>query len=62
MCKENSTCIHPENLKGEPKDCSAEQIAICHPVYLPWSFYVALSDWGIHSVFWRSILCEWNDR
>ena len=31
MCKEKSTCIHPENLKGEPKDCSAEQIAIYHP-------------------------------
>ena len=31
MCKEKSTCILPENLKGETKDCSAEQIAICHP-------------------------------
>jgi hypothetical protein len=31
MCQEKSTCIRPENLKGEPKDCSAEQIAICHP-------------------------------
>ena len=31
MCKENSTCIHPENLKGELKNCSGEQIAICHP-------------------------------
>jgi hypothetical protein len=25
------SCIHPEQLKGEPKDYSAEQIAICHP-------------------------------
>jgi hypothetical protein len=31
MCQEKSSCVHPENLKGEPKDCSAEQIAICHP-------------------------------
>jgi len=31
MCQEKSSCIHPEKLKGEPRDCSAEQIAICHP-------------------------------
>ena len=31
MCQEKSECTHPENLKGEPKDCSTEQIAICHP-------------------------------
>ena len=31
MCQDKSSCIHPEQLKGEPKDCSAEQIAICHP-------------------------------
>ena len=31
MCQNKSSCIHPEQLKGEPKDCSAEQIAICHP-------------------------------
>jgi hypothetical protein len=31
MCQSKSSCIHPEQLKGEPKDCLAEQIAICHP-------------------------------
>jgi hypothetical protein len=31
MCQSKSSCSHPENLKIEPKDCSAEQIAICHP-------------------------------
>ena len=31
MCQSKSSCIHPEQLKGEPQDCSAEQIAICHP-------------------------------
>jgi len=31
MCQSKSGCIRPENLKGEPKDCSADQIAICHP-------------------------------
>jgi hypothetical protein len=31
MCQSKSSCIHPEQLKGEPKDCSAEQITICHP-------------------------------
>jgi ABC-type multidrug transport system ATPase subunit len=30
VCQSKSGCTHPENLKGEPKDCSAEQIAICH--------------------------------
>jgi hypothetical protein len=31
MCQNKSSCIHPEQLKGEYNDCSAEQIAICHP-------------------------------
>ncbi len=31
MCQSKSSCTHPEQLKGEPKDCSGEQIAICHP-------------------------------
>jgi hypothetical protein len=31
MCQDKSGCTHPENLKGGAKDCSAEQIAICHP-------------------------------
>jgi hypothetical protein len=31
MCQSKSGCTHPEHLKGEAKDCSAEQIAICHP-------------------------------
>jgi hypothetical protein len=31
MCQSKSSCTHPENLKAEPKDCSDEQIAICHP-------------------------------
>lgn len=31
MCQSKSDCISPENLKGEPKDCSAEQIGVCHP-------------------------------
>ena len=31
MCQDKSSGIHPEQLKGEPKDCSAEQITICHP-------------------------------
>ncbi len=31
MCQSQSRCLHPENLKGEPKDCSPEQISICHP-------------------------------
>ena len=31
MCQSKSSCTHPEQLKGEPKDCSAEQITICHP-------------------------------
>jgi hypothetical protein len=30
MCQSKSGCINPENLKEEPRDCSAEQIAICH--------------------------------
>jgi len=31
MCQSKSGCTQPENLKEEPKDCPAEQIAICHP-------------------------------
>lgn len=31
MCIGKKGCIHPERLKGDTKDCSAEQIAICHP-------------------------------
>jgi len=31
MCQSKSGCTQPENLKGDPKDCSAEQITICHP-------------------------------
>lgn len=31
MCQGISGCQHPEKLKGEPKDCSPEQIAECHP-------------------------------
>jgi hypothetical protein len=31
MCESKSGCTHPENLKGQPKDCSAEQMVICHP-------------------------------
>jgi len=31
MCQSKSGCSYPENLKGKPEDCSAEQIAICHP-------------------------------
>jgi DNA-binding transcriptional ArsR family regulator len=28
MCK--TCCIHPENLKGKPEECSPEQIKKCH--------------------------------
>jgi hypothetical protein len=31
MCQSKSGCTYPENSKGEPENCSAEQIAICHP-------------------------------
>jgi len=31
VCQNKPNCIHPEKLEGEPKDCSGEQIAICHP-------------------------------
>jgi hypothetical protein len=31
MCQSESGCTQPENLKGAPKDCSAEQINVCHP-------------------------------
>ena len=29
-CNEKKKCQKPENLKGEPRDCSPEQIADCH--------------------------------
>jgi hypothetical protein len=31
MCQNKSGCAQPENLKGKPEYCSAQQIAICHP-------------------------------
>ena len=31
MCRdEKKTCQKPENLKGEPEECSPEQIKACH--------------------------------
>lgn len=30
MCEKNECCQKPENLKGDPKDCSPEQIEECH--------------------------------
>ncbi len=27
----SSECEHPEKLKGNPKECTPEQIAECHP-------------------------------
>ncbi len=31
MCsQEKESCQKPENLKGEPEECSPEQIKICH--------------------------------
>ena len=31
MCKNvKAKCEHPERLKGDPKDCSPEQIKKCH--------------------------------
>ena len=35
MCQGNKGCEHPEQLKGEPKDCSPEQMANCHPQAKP---------------------------
>ena len=29
-CNEKQKCQKPENLKGEPRDCSPEQIKECH--------------------------------
>ena len=29
-CNEKQKCRKPEDLKGEPRDCSPEQIAECH--------------------------------
>jgi len=31
MCKEKSCCEHPEKKVKDPKECSPEQIAECHP-------------------------------
>ena len=31
MCDDDKkTCEHPDKLKGEPKDCTPEQIKECH--------------------------------
>jgi len=30
MCGGKPKCQKPENLKGDPKDCSPEQIRKCH--------------------------------
>jgi hypothetical protein len=30
MCEEKKGCEHPEELKGDPKECSPEQIRKCH--------------------------------
>ena len=30
MCKKTNCCQKPEQLKGEPQDCSPEQIKECH--------------------------------
>lgn len=30
MCGSQEKCQKPENLKGKPEDCSAEQIEKCH--------------------------------
>ena len=30
MCDEKPECQKPENLAGDPKECSAEQIKKCH--------------------------------
>jgi hypothetical protein len=31
MCDEKSCCEHPEKKVKDPKKCSPEQIAECHP-------------------------------
>ena len=30
MCDNSKSCEKPEELKGKPEDCSAEQIEKCH--------------------------------
>jgi hypothetical protein len=30
MCERQARCLKPENLKGEPKDCSPQQVRKCH--------------------------------
>jgi len=30
MCEEKKGCQRPEELRGDPKDCSPEQIKKCH--------------------------------
>jgi len=30
MCEQKKECEKPENLKGDPKECSPEQIEKCH--------------------------------
>lgn len=30
MCNSKQNCQKPEELKGQPKDCSPEQIEKCH--------------------------------
>jgi len=31
MCETSRCCIYPDKLTQEPKDCTPEQIAECHP-------------------------------
>ncbi len=31
MCDKSSCCTHPEKKAKDPKKCSPEQIAECHP-------------------------------
>ena len=31
VCQSNSCCMPPDKLRHEPKDCTREQIAECHP-------------------------------
>ena len=30
MCESQTKCLKPKNLKGEPKDCSPQQVRKCH--------------------------------
>ena len=32
MCNDNTTCDHPEKLKGKPGECSPKQIEECHGI------------------------------